>query len=449
MHPSQSDWCASGSAGGADNSQILEKNDTISSSSTEPHFENCYDVQPVQVVLERSQNKCGTEESLRALQTTGGEGTNTQTKHEKAHRSFLLSTRYDLDQVVLNIDCESLLQQMVEEASKVVSSIVDITNATWMKSSSNVRMESHRIPEHEEAAFGGLIPKQEQETFLPRAEDSCGIADASALAPVPAPAPAPAYDDAYLPTHRANVIVDDEDVEQDEKVCIPAASGRKPREDSIDDLIMGPPGSNVHVVRQIVSSYLSGGAGCPAITEAQGTSSSPPLVSLQDESAAAVSPALSSLPSPMSRKRSEATVTNLDVVHHDGMDGSLRKKKRCKLDLQSHDQPEEVCCASSHSSSSVSSLTLPPALLHPMDEAYSAQRTSENSIEEFCDSPNGCGYECACNAAVAARGNHKEDEWQQDEVYDEDAIVRACSIVDFVFAGEEMKNFTSKNLFSK
>merc|ERR1719506_3598290 len=202
-----------------------------------------------------------------------------------------VSPLFEFEAITLDIDCKALLKQMIEEASTVVSLAVEHTNRTWKN-------------------------KTKMQHELDTTRSSLALAAAAAVAAGPprpamaiakAPAPAPSLS-------HANVIADDH-----EELYVPPETGRRPRSESIDDLIMGPPGSNVHFVRQelgssfCASSTLSSLASLPAVTEEDGGEE-------EDDH----DHPHQTFPPMMMMKRT-LSFTNLAVVHRDNKERKKRK----------------------------------------------------------------------------------------------------------------------------
>jgi hypothetical protein len=214
---------------------------------------------------------------------------------------------------------------------------------------------------------------------------------AMALAKAPAPAPSLSH---------ANVIADDH-----EELYVPPETGRRPRSESIDDLIMGPPGSNVHFVRQelgssfCASSTLSSLASLPAVTEEDGGEE-------EDEH----DHPHQTFPPMMMMKRT-LSFTNLAVVHRDNKERKKRKSSTpqeypyqrdfVSLDHQSTGETEDVSTTFSES-----------------------RNPKEGEHEDFTKTIH-------------------EPEHDEEEAADYN---NACNIVDFVFAGEGMDQFVASSV---
>merc|ERR1719506_3427102 len=234
-----------------------------------------------------------------------------------------VSPLFEFEAITLDIDCKALLKQMIEEASTVVSLAVEHTNRTWKN-------------------------KTKMQHELDTTRSSLALAAAAAVAAGPprpamaiakAPAPAPSLS-------HANVIADDH-----EELYVPPETGRRPRSESIDDLIMGPPGSNVHFVRHelgssfCASSTLSSLASLPAVTEEDGGE--------EDEH----DHPHQTFPSMMMKRT--LSFTNLAVVHRDNKERKKRKSSTpqeypyqrdfVSLDHQSTGETEDVSTTFSES----------------------------------------------------------------------------------------------------
>jgi len=284
-----------------------------------------------------------------------------------------VSPLFEFEAITLDIDCEALLKQMIEEASTVVSLAVEHTNRTWKN---NTKMQ-HEL----DTTLSSLAVAAAAVAAGPL-RPAMGIAAAP-----PAPAPSSSH---------ANVIADDH-----EELYVPPETGRRPRSDSIDDLIMGPPGSNVHFVRQelgssfCASSTLSSLASLPAVTEEDDGGE-------EDEH----DHPHQTFPPMMMMKRT-LSFTNLAVVHRDNKERKKRKSSApqeyqyqrdfVSLDHQSTGETEDVSTTFSES-----------------------RNPKEGEHEDFTKTIN----------------EHDDD----DEAADYN---NACNIVDFVFAGEGMDQFVA------
>jgi len=195
-----------------------------------------------------------------------------------------------------------------------------------------------------------------------------------------------------------NVIADDD------SIYIPRATGRRSRANSIDDMLMGPPGSNVHIVRQELS--FCGGSlassSLPLVSEEetdehQDQEEAPTNTTAVVDVAAAVSSTSTSgttVP-PTTTMTKTATFTNLDVVHRDNTE-----RKRKSRDFVS------------------------------IDQSFVSELLDEEQQEH--DLHNDAAHEDL---------THKDNDVDVDAEYYKVAAERACSIVDFVFAGEEITKF--------
>lgn len=285
-----------------------------------------------------------------------------------------VSPLFEFEVITLDIDCEALLKQMIEEASTVVSLAVEHTNRTWknktkMQHELDTTLSSLALAAAAAVAAGPPRP-------------------AMAIAKAPAPAPSLSH---------ANVIADDH-----EELYVPPETGRRPRSESIDDLIMGPPGSNVHFVRQelgssfCASSTLSSLASLPAVTEEDGGGE-------EDDH----DHPHQTFPPMMMMKRT-LSFTNLAVVHRDNKERKKRKsftpqeyqyqRDFVSLDHQSTGETEDVSTTFSES-----------------------RNPKEGEHEDFTKTIH-------------------EPEHDEEEAADYN---NACNIVDFVFAGEGMDQFVA------
>jgi len=269
---------------------------------------------------------------------------------------------FEFGNITVELNCEFLLSQMIEEASTIVSLTVELTNLAWTNNTKKQR-------EINDSTMS-LSHQQEQER------------QAAAVV---------AYDaDASLSSTVANIIADDDD-----SIYIPPATGQRSRANSLDDMIMGPPGSNVHIVRQELS--FCGG-------NSNGSSSLPVVSEEETVAAAAVSSSSPSSVAAAPTMTKTATFTNLDVVHRD----ANKERKRKSRDFVSVDQ------------------SFVSELLDEEQQEHDLQEQDFNNDE-----------------AALEEDTHKNNDVDVDvdAEYYKIAAERACSIVDFVFAGEDIDKF--------
>jgi len=269
--------------------------------------------------------------------------------------------QFEFESITVDLNCELLLSQMIEEASNVVSLTVELTNFAW---TNNTKKQQEIID-----STMSLFQQQERQADV----------------------------DASIST-AANIIADDD------SIYIPRATGRRSRANSIDDMLMGPPGSNVHIVRQELS--FCGGSlassSLPLVSEEetdehQDQEEAPTNKTAVVDVAAAVSSTFTSgttVP-PTTTMTKTATFTNLDVVHRDNTE-----RKRKSRDFVS------------------------------IDQSFVSELLDEDQQEH--DLHNDAAHEDL---------THKDDDVDVDAEYYKVAAERACSIVDFVFAGEEITKF--------
>jgi len=264
---------------------------------------------------------------------------------------------------------------MIEEASTIVSLTVELTNLAW----TNNTKKQQEIND----STMSLSNQQEQER-----QGAAVVADA----------------DASLSSTVANIIADDDD-----SIYIPPATGRRSRANSVDDMIMGPPGSNVHIVRQELSfcgGNSNGSSSLPVVSEEE---TDEHHHEDQEEEASTITTAVAAVSSSSTSSGTAAptmtktaTFTNLDVVHRD----ANKERKRKSRDFVSVDQ------------SFVSEL---------LDEEQQEHDLQEHDL----------------NNAALEEDTHKNNvdvdvDVDVDAEYYKVAAERACSIVDFVFAGEDI-----------
>ena len=264
---------------------------------------------------------------------------------------------------------------MIEEASAIVSLTVELTNLAW----TNNTKKQQEIND----STMSVSHQQEQER-----QAAAVVADA----------------DDSLSSTVANIIADDDD-----SIYIPPATGRRSRANSVDDMIMGPPGSNVHIVRQELSfcgGSSNGLSSLPVVSEEetdehQDQEEEAPTNTTVVAAAAAVSSSSTSSGDAAPTMTKTATFTNLDVVHRDA---NIERKRKSR-DFVSVDQ------------SFVSEL---------LDEEQQEHDLQEHDFNN--------------DVAAPEDDTHKNSDVNVDvdAEYYKVAAERACSIVDFVFAGEEI-----------
>jgi hypothetical protein len=251
--------------------------------------------------------------------------------------------------IEVDINCEELLSQMVEEACKVVTMMVELTNLAWTNNA-----------------------KKQKEID--------NIIELNNMSPQP------------------NVIADDDDDSPSVDIYIPppptvGSKRRRPRSDSLDDALMGPP-RNVHIDvnhhRRHVSElplHSRGGSTLPLL----------PVVS-EEESVVDVTSSPSS--SSSTTMTTTTTFTNLDVVHRD-----TERKRKSYVSIDHSFEP-----------STFSELD---------DEHHEDHHHHHEEHEEEAPSP-------------LPEEDSKNNNNDVDVEYYTISAERACDIVDFVFAGEEI-----------
>jgi len=287
---------------------------------------------------------------------------------------------FEFGNITVELNCEFLLSQMIEEASTIVSLTVELTNLAW----TNNTKKQQEIND----STMSLSHQQEQER------------QAAAVV---------AYDaDASLSSTVANIIADDDD-----SIYIPPATGQRSRANSLDDMIMGPPGSNVHIVRHELSfcgGSSNGSSSLPVVSEEETDEhqdqeeEEAPTNTTAVTVAAAVSSSSTSSGAAAPTMTKTATFTNLDVVHRD----ANKERKRKSRDFVSVDQ------------------SFVSELLDEEQQEHDLQEQDFNNDE-----------------AALEEDTHKNNDVDVDvdAEYYKIAAERACSIVDFVFAGEDIDKF--------
>jgi hypothetical protein len=255
--------------------------------------------------------------------------------------------------IEIDINCEELLSQMIKEAGKVVTMIVELTNLAWTNDTKKQR-EIDNIIELNNMT-------------------------------------------------QANVIADDDDDHHSSSSEIyippPPTAGSKrqrPRSDSLDDALMGPP-RNVHIDvqhhhRRHFSElpYRSGGSSSSTLPLL-------PLVSEEESIVDSTTPPSSSFTS-TTITTATTTFTNLDVVHRD------TERKRKSRDFVSIDHSFEASTFSE------------------LDDCEHHEDHHDRYHEEHEEEDN----------------KNNNNDADVDVEYYKIAAERACDIVDFVFAGEEI-----------
>ena len=260
--------------------------------------------------------------------------------------------------IEIDINCEELLSQMIEEAGKVVTMMVELTNLAW---TNNTKKQ----------------------------EEIDNIIELNTMSP------------------GANVIADDDNDSRSVDIYIPPApmagsKRRRPRSDSLDDALMAPP-RNVHIDVKHHRRHVSE---LPFHRRVFSTLPLLPVVS-EEESVVDVTTSPSSS---TSTTITTTTFTNLDVVHRD-------TERKCESrDFVSIDHSFEASTLTELDDE------------HHEDHHHHEEHESKDALSPLPEEDS--------------KNNNNDVDVNVDVEYYKIAAERACDIVDFVFAGEEIYKLT-------